>query len=120
MRPRQKEEASDIAKERVERLFSLAERAAAEGELAHADRYVQMAWNIKLKFRLRLSDYQKKLFCRKCRKFLAAGKTGRYRTEKGVLVVTCISCGYSRRTPMKKKSIKARPKPVKKARGRAD
>ncbi len=113
MRQRQKEEASDIAKERVERLFSLAEKAATEGDLAHADRYIEMAWNIKLKFRLRLTAYQKKLFCRKCRKFLAAGKTGRYRTEKGVLVVTCINCGYSRRTPMKARSIKARPKAAK-------
>ena len=120
MRPRQKEEASDIAKERVERLFSLAEKAAAEGDLTHADRYIEMAWNIKLKFRLRLTAYQKKLFCRRCQKFLAAGKTGRYRTEKGILVVTCLACGYSRRTPMREKVKKARPKPVKKARGKAD
>ncbi len=101
MRRRQKQEATEIARERVGKLFDMAEEAAADGDLERADRYVEMAWNIKLKFRLKLTDYQKRLFCRKCLRFLAAGKTGRYRTEDGKLAVTCLSCGETRRYPLK-------------------
>jgi len=100
MRRKQKEEALEIAKERVEKLFEMAEKAAAEGDFGAADRYVEMAWKIKLKFRLKLTDYQKRLFCRKCLKFLADGKTGRYRTEDKQLVITCLKCGNARRYPL--------------------
>jgi ribonuclease P protein subunit RPR2 len=101
MKRKQKEEASAIARERVEKLFAMAEKAAVEGNLDMADRYIQMAWKIKLKFRLRLTREQKRLFCRKCLKFLAEGKTGRYRTEKGTLVIECLNCGDVQRVPLK-------------------
>jgi ribonuclease P protein subunit RPR2 len=104
MRQKQKEEANEIAKERIDRLFSLAEKAATAGDLERADRYVEMAWRIKLKFRARLSSAQKRLFCRKCLKFLADSKRGRYRTIKGVLEVKCLSCGETRRIPLKRKA----------------
>jgi len=100
MKPRQKEEANEIAKERIDKLFAMAEKAAASGDLKHSDRYIEMAWAIKLKFRVRLTAYQKKLFCRKCLKFLANPKRGRYRTVKGVLEVKCLGCGYVRRMPL--------------------
>jgi len=100
MKPRQKEEANEIAKERVEKLFGMAEKAAGEGDFKSADRYVEIAWGIKLKFRIRLNSYQKRLFCRKCLKFLADGKTGRYRTEKGWLVIKCLNCNDVRRVPL--------------------
>lgn len=101
MKARQKIEASEIARERVDKLFAMAEKAAAECDFDHATRYVEMAWNIKLKFRIRLTSYQKRLFCKKCLKFLADGKTGRYRTEKKQLVITCLNCGDVRRMPLR-------------------
>ncbi len=100
MRRKQKEQAIEIAQERVDRLFEMAEKAAAEGDFQSADRYVEMAWGIKQKFRIKLNDYQKRLFCRKCRSFLAEGDTGRYRTEGGMAVVTCLKCGNVRRYPL--------------------
>ena len=103
MRKRQKEEANEIAKDRIERLFFLAEKAAVESDFDSADRYVEMAWKIKLKFRIRLTSYQKRLFCKKCLKFLVDGKTGRYRTEKGHLIIECKNCGDIRRIPIKTK-----------------
>jgi ribonuclease P protein subunit RPR2 len=93
MKKKQKDEAQAIARERIEKLFSLAEKAAIEGDLESADRYVAMAWKIKLKFRLRLAKEQKRLFCRKCLKFLPGA--GKYRTEKGMLVISCPKCGES-------------------------
>lgn len=108
MRQKQKEEANEIAKERIDRLFSLAEKAAAAGDLKRADRYVEMAWRIKLKFRARLTNYQKRLFCRKCLKFLADGKTGKYRTEKGNLVIRCLGCGDVQRVPLRPREPGAR------------
>ncbi len=109
MKQRQKEEANEIAKERIDKLFVMAEKAAAEGDFAHADRYVEMAWKIKLKFRIRLTSYQKRLFCRKCLKFLADGKTGRYRTLNKQLVITCLSCKETKRIPLTKKAISQTP-----------
>lgn len=100
MKRKQKEEAKRIAKERVDKLFEMAERAAAANDFRSADRYVEMAWDIKLKFRIALTKHQKQLFCRRCLKFLADGKTGRYRTEKGQLVITCLNCGSARRYPL--------------------
>lgn len=113
MRKKQKEEASDIAGERINRLFELAEKAAKEGDIAHANRYVELAWKIKLKFRAKLSPYQKRLFCRKCLKFLADGKTGRYRAVKGVMEVKCLGCGYTRKYLLKPKAGKVRASVVK-------
>jgi ribonuclease P protein subunit RPR2 len=98
MKPRQKEEANEIAKERIEKLFSTAEKAAASGDSKSADRYVEMAWKIKLKFRVRLKPEQKRLFCRKCLKFLP----GKYRVEKGCAVVRCANCGEVRRYPLRR------------------
>lgn len=106
MRRKQKEEAGDIAEERIARLFELAEKAAKEGDIAHANRYVELAWKIKLKFRAKLSPYQKRLFCRKCLKFLGDGKTGRYRAVKGSLEVKCLGCGYTRKYTLKPKAAK--------------
>lgn len=100
MRQRQKEEANELAKERIDILFKTAEKAAEEGDFVQANSCVEMAWKIKLKFRVRLDSYQKRLFCRKCLKFLADGTTGRYRTEKGWLVVKCLNCGDVRRFPL--------------------
>jgi len=100
MRRKQKEEANEIARERVEKLLEQAEKAATEGDLESANRYVEMAWKIKLKFRIRLTKYQKRLFCKKCLKFLLEGKTGTYRTENKQLVIRCGGCGDVKRVPL--------------------
>ena len=100
MKRKQKDEASVIAKERVEKLFSLAEKAAIDSDMEHANRYIEMAWKIKLKFRLRLSKEQKRLFCKKCLSFLADGKTGSYRTENKQLVIRCNNCENVTRIPL--------------------
>jgi ribonuclease P protein subunit RPR2 len=99
MKRQNKEQTEKIAEERVNILFGLAEKAASEGDFDSADRYVAMFWKIKLKTQLKLTDYQKRLFCRKCLKFLANGKTGRYRTEDKKLIITCLNCGNVRRYP---------------------
>ena len=96
MKRKQKEEATEIAKERIGKLFEMAEKAAAEGDFKSADRYIEMAWDIKLKFQIRLTTYQKRLFCRKCRKFLK----GKYRTEDKQQVITCQNCGDVKRVPL--------------------
>jgi ribonuclease P protein subunit RPR2 len=100
MRRNQKEEANEIAKERVDKLFKEAEKAAASGDLESANRYVEMAWKIKLKFKIKLTNYQKRIFCKKCLKFLLAGKTGTYRTENKQLIIHCLGCDDVKRIPL--------------------
>jgi ribonuclease P protein subunit RPR2 len=77
----------------------MAEKAAVDGEPETADRYIEMAWKIKLKFRLKLKPEQKRLFCRKCLKFLA-GDSGSFRTESKELVISCKNCGDVQRIPL--------------------
>ncbi|MBN2518465.1 MAG: ribonuclease P [Candidatus Altiarchaeota archaeon] len=98
-----KEDAKELAEERIERLLETAETAAADQDLELANTCIEKAWAIKLKFRIRMRPDQKKLFCKKCLRFLADGKTGRFRTRDKKLTITCLNCGYVSRVPMGQK-----------------
>ncbi len=55
----------EIAEERIRKLFLLAEKNSK-----YADRYLEIALKIQQKARVKLTGEQKKLFCKKCKKFL--------------------------------------------------
>ncbi len=93
----------EIAKERIEKLLSMAKGAASDSDLGLANRYVKQAWNIKLKFRVRLPLESRRLFCRKCLSFFAEGKTSRVRTKDRNLIITCLSCGHLTRAPLRQR-----------------
>jgi len=90
-----------IAKARIDILFTEAMDAASAGRLDDADRYVQLAWKIKLKFQLPLKREYSRLFCRRCGRFLVDGKTGLYRTKNGFLKIKCLNCGTIKRIRLK-------------------
>ena len=98
---REKNSVTGIAKERVKRLLDLSSSVFEKRpELAH--RYVELAWRIKTKYNLKLSDSSKTKFCRKCRTFWVSGETCRVRLRSegsSRLVITCLNCGYERRIP---------------------
>jgi ribonuclease P protein subunit RPR2 len=98
---KKREKGNELAVERIERLFGRAEEAAKKGDLEFANRCIEIAWAIKLKFRVRLRSEQKRLFCRKCLRFFVDGRTARYRTEKGNLTITCLNCGDVQRIPLR-------------------
>jgi len=89
--------ARDLALQRMERLFMLAEEAHATHP-ERSDRYVQIARRISSRTRVRMPGPLKRLFCRHCGGFLSA-MTSRVRLREGVLTTTCLLCGQQTRRP---------------------
>ncbi|RLJ08356.1 MAG: RNAase P [Candidatus Aenigmatarchaeota archaeon] len=97
-----KEERKRIARERVKRLFRLAEEASRQGKQERADRYAELIWRICLRHNLR--PRERRRICRRCHCWLQPGKTLRIRTraDKQVVVWQCMRCGFIRRYPYRK------------------
>lgn len=94
----QTDEFKELAAERIERLFGIAEGIfKARPELA--DRYVRAAWRLKTKYNLRLPKNFKLKFCRKCLSFWSPGASCRVRVQSGRVIVTCLRCGRITRLP---------------------
>ncbi|MEM2943052.1 MAG: ribonuclease P [Candidatus Bathyarchaeia archaeon] len=98
----------DIAKQRIERLFTLAEDCFKESPIL-ANRYVGLARRIGMKCRVRIPKPLRMRYCRVCGHFLVPGINSRVRTRpdsKGRVVVTCLNCGEIKRYPMVKEKLK--------------
>ncbi len=90
-----------IAADRVSKLLFQAElRFKTHPGLSK--RYVQLARTIAMKYRMKFSSEQKKLFCKKCNAYLKTGVNSRVRLERGNMVITCLECKNVRRIPYKK------------------
>jgi ribonuclease P protein subunit RPR2 len=88
-----------IAKQHIERYFELAkDKYGQRPELA--DRYVTLARKVAMKFKIRFSRDQKRLFCPHCYRFAMPGDNSRVRVYKGRLSYFCRKCGKSWRMPL--------------------
>ena len=94
---RDKAEDRRIARERIARLFALAEQQAKEGRTDRADRYVQLARKVGMRHTVRLAPQFRLRVCRACGAFLLPGRTARVRAREGKMAVTCLACGAVRR-----------------------
>jgi len=80
-----------IARERIKTLFTQAkERFKKDSKLSH--RYVQLARKIAMKYKVRLTSYQKRKFCSHCYKFLMPSVNCRVRAQRGKVVYYCLEC----------------------------
>ncbi len=86
----------DIASERIERLFELAE-AEFSNRSERSDRYAQLAKEIGMRYRVRLPKKFKMHFCRKCARYLVYGVNARVRVKNKRTVITCLNCEDVRR-----------------------
>jgi ribonuclease P protein subunit RPR2 len=86
----------DIASERIERLFELAE-AEFSNNSKRSDRYVQLAKEIGMRYRVRLPKKFKMRFCRNCARYLVYGVNARVRVKNKRKVITCLNCEDVRR-----------------------
>ena len=93
----------EIARERIEILFSQAEiEFPAHPELSN--RYVELARKISMKFNVPIPGMLKKRFCRECKNYLVYGKNARVRlnSDRKYILITCLNCsnkmkyGYSK------------------------
>ena len=92
-----------IARERIARLFSLAEREfSSHPERSH--RYVSLARKIAMRYNIRLPPELKSRYCRKCYKYLKPSINCRVRTSarQRAVIITCMECGHVMRHPYRR------------------
>jgi len=96
---RKSNENVNIAKERVVKLFKLADDIFSE-DSSLSDRYVDLARKIAMKFKIKLSSSQKRKFCKHCYSYLRPGINCRVRTVSNKLVYSCFKCKKFTRIPL--------------------
>ncbi len=91
-----------IAKERIEILFEEASKMVKEDKKL-ANRYVQLARKIGMRYNVKISHEFRRKMCRKCKSYLYSGITSVQRVGGGFLRIKCLACGRINRYPIKSK-----------------
>ena len=83
----------------IAKLMGEAGGAWAAGKPERAKRYAEMAMGLVRKHKVRLTEEQKRRFCRKCFAWWVPGDTVKLAFDKrhSVIRMTCAKCGYTRR-----------------------
>lgn len=106
-RGRRKKWMIDIAQERVDILFDLADKEL----ISHPQRsyrYVELARKIAQKYNLKLSPPWKTKFCTKCQNFLKPGYNCRIRLIDQTIILKCLECGHIMKKPYQKEKKERR------------
>jgi len=90
-----------IAEKRIKKLFELAEKKASSNRFNLADRYVELARKISMRYRVSIPKEFKRRFCKNCYRYLKPGINARVRLTSGKLVIYCENCGKFIRLPFK-------------------
>jgi len=99
-RPQEKKMQKTIASQRISYLFALAELCAREGKLALANRYVELARKISMKYLVPIPVEFKRRFCTHCYQYLLPATTCRVRIHRGMIITYCHSCKKYSRMPL--------------------
>jgi ribonuclease P protein subunit RPR2 len=94
-----------IALERIETLFGEASDVFKKNKIL-ADRYVELARKIAMKYKVRIPSRLQKQFCKHCYKFLMPNVNCRVRIKKGKVVYYCLECKKYMRFPYNKEKKK--------------
>ncbi len=89
-----------VARERIDLLMVEADRAALAGSIELADRYVELARRVGMRYNIRVPTAHRRRFCRGCYGYLLPSVTSRTRLQRGRVVTTCLRCGHVMRLPM--------------------
>lgn len=98
-----KESIKAIALERIYRLFELAEKEFKKHK-ERSNRYVNLAWKISLRYKVKIPLELKTKFCRKCRHYLKKEENCTINELKDLgnklklMEIECFNCGYKRKT----------------------
>ena len=87
--PRDKKIQKTIAKNRINKLFSMAEQKALSGNLDLADRYIEIARKISMRNLVPISKDFKHRFCKHCYSYLLPDFNCRIRIHKGRIIIYC-------------------------------
>ncbi|MDR3292188.1 MAG: ribonuclease P [Methanobrevibacter sp.] len=98
----------DIAKERIEILFTLATKEFSQNPL-RSHRYVELARNISKKYKTKIPKKWSHSYCKTCYKFLFPNKNSRVRLVSSEVHIKCHECNNVMIIPYKKeKKLKRR------------
>ncbi|ALM75241.1 ribonuclease P protein component 4 [Thermococcus barophilus] len=101
LRKKEQREKRKIALERINILFTLAERVFPyDKELAN--RYVEIALAVQQKTKVRMPRKWKRRYCKKCHSFLLPGVNAQVRLRQKRMphvVIKCLECGHIMRYP---------------------
>ncbi|MEM3061851.1 MAG: ribonuclease P [Candidatus Bathyarchaeia archaeon] len=106
---RLKKKEQEIAKERIDLLFRLANKIFHENK-SLARRYLELAKRISMRSKVRIPREYRRFVCKSCGNLLVPGVNCkvRIRPEKGTtVVINCLDCGLIMRYPaIKEKKLK--------------
>jgi ribonuclease P protein subunit RPR2 len=91
----------DLAVQRIERLFELAEAEARDEREQRSKRYIQLARAIGMRYRVRIPGHLKMRLCKRCYSLLIPGRNARVRLRGEYMTTTCLRCGQHIRRPYK-------------------
>lgn len=89
----------NIAGERIDILFNLAQEEALAHNFHRANRYVDLARKIGMRYNVRVPRRYKKRYCKHCHSYLLPSINSRVRLRGGKIVIFCENCGGFMRLP---------------------
>jgi ribonuclease P protein subunit RPR2 len=88
----------EIAEERIKILFQHA-KTVFKKDPSLSNRYVKLARELAMKYKVRIPSALKKQFCKHCYTYLMPSVNARVRTRHGKVVYYCIKCKHYMRFP---------------------
>ena len=83
----------------LDRLFTLAEKEALKHNMDRADRYVELARKIGMRYNVPIPAKYKRRLCNHCYSYLLPGVNARVRTGKAKVIIFCENCKKYMRIP---------------------
>jgi ribonuclease P protein subunit RPR2 len=96
-----KKQQKKIASNRIKKLFTMAEQCALNNKLVLADRYVEIARKISMRYLVPIPKEYKRCFCKHCYCYLLPDVNSRIRVHRGKLIIHCFNCKKYMRIPLK-------------------
>jgi len=91
-----KTETLNIARERIIILLDLA-RSTFESNSEQSTRYCELVDKVRMRFNIRLTKEQKKMFCKECHSYWVEGKTVKINNKIKPNEHVCLVCGFKRK-----------------------
>jgi ribonuclease P protein subunit RPR2 len=98
-----KKNQKQTAEKRIKKLFLMAEKKALNKDISLANRYVQLARKISMKYLVPMPIEFKRRFCKHCYIYLLPTVNSRFRIHNKCLVIFCFNCQKYTRIPYKSK-----------------
>ena len=89
-----------IAKKRINKLFEIAKENALSDKLILANRYVEIARKISMRYLVPIPKEHKIRFCKHCYAYLLPNVSSRVRINAGKIVIYCNNCKKYTRIPL--------------------